>query len=100
MTRRYAATIIQRFYRSCRYRAIDEENRVTEEAIIHAVTLLQAMYRGGAVRTRLLEAASMEETNRNLRLLSHQFLPRCLQGPRRWFRSSFIAFPIQHSLVP
>lgn len=61
LTRRYAATIIQRFYRSYRYRSIDEENRVTEEAIIHAVTLVQAMYRGGVVRTQLLEAAAMED---------------------------------------
>ena len=61
MARRYAATLIQRFYRSCRYREMEEENRVSEEAIIHAVTLVQAMHRGGATRTILLEAATMEE---------------------------------------
>lgn len=60
MARWYAASIIQRFVRSCRHQTVDR-NHVSKEAIIRAVTLLQAMYRGGSARTRLLEAATLEE---------------------------------------
>jgi ankyrin repeat protein len=64
MARHYAATIIQRFYRDCTYRVRQEKSRVSEEAIIGAVTLMQAMFRGGKTREELLEAATMEEMER------------------------------------
>ena len=55
-----AAIMIQRCYRS-RNSKVRAKNHVSPEAIIKAITLLQAMFRGGAARTRLLEAASFDE---------------------------------------
>jgi ankyrin repeat protein len=61
MARRYAATMIQRSFRNSRYRAMQEEARLSPEEIVNAVTKVQAMFRGGKARQLLLEAAEMEE---------------------------------------
>lgn len=58
MTRQYAATVIQRFYRSNALRVAHEENTLSHNKVIHAVSLVQAMYRGGKAREELLEAAT------------------------------------------
>eukprot|EP00547_Thalassionema_nitzschioides_P000618 CAMPEP_0194212660 /NCGR_PEP_ID=MMETSP0156-20130528/12686_1 /TAXON_ID=33649 /ORGANISM="Thalassionema nitzschioides, Strain L26-B" /LENGTH=2037 /DNA_ID=CAMNT_0038940531 /DNA_START=168 /DNA_END=6281 /DNA_ORIENTATION=+ len=64
--RHYAATLIQRFYRNYVSRSTHEENTLSHNKIIHAVSLVQAMYRGGKARDQLLEAAtaaSIEEVS-------------------------------------
>jgi myosin heavy subunit len=56
LARRYAATIIQRAYRMHAYRTFQP----SEDDIIRAVTVIQAMHRGGKVRKMLTDAALEE----------------------------------------
>jgi len=55
--REYAASVIQSRYRHQQIREIQESTRISPREIIYAVSLVQAMYRGGKARKILLEAA-------------------------------------------
>ena len=61
--RKSAATTIQRIYKHYKYRTTQVRNEptISEDDVIRAVTLLQAMHRGGQTRSALLEAANREE---------------------------------------
>jgi ankyrin repeat protein len=58
--RRDAIVCIQRFYRNCRNKKLAKKSLMTKDAIIRAVTMLQAMYRGGTARAKLLADATSE----------------------------------------
>ena len=62
--RKISARKIQQFYQDYRARKnYVEEPTISQEQILRAVTLMQAMYRGGLTRMALLEAATREEAN-------------------------------------